>query len=279
MHWLGVQQDSTELYDKINDEGSRTTILKRLLFESAQIYKGKTLFEQFEDDVQEQIRILLQQLKAILFEGFDLLNRRYGTSGSAEKQHRRTPSTSTTVSLLLSPSTSASSITLASDRCSPALMSPQMVHRKSSPSAFLLLRWSLRDKKRVEVIVQNFRDMNGRIHEKVKLWCLASQLGVDLQHLQHLQNDKNSRLLGFDIDATLRLTAWDAESLPGTLELPDMSWQEVLRGEENLNERFSTSKTSASTLLVERFPYYADSLPLTQTRLSSQIEVIDPRSR
>jgi hypothetical protein len=154
-----------------------------------------------------------------------------------------------------------------------------MVHRKSSPSAFLLLRWSFRDKKRVEVIVQNFRDMNGRIHEKVKLWCLASQLGVDLQHLQHLQNDKNSRLLGFDIDATLRLTAWDAESLPGTLELPDMSWQEILRGEQKLNERFSTSKARASTLLMEWFTYYADGLPSTQTHLSSQIEVIDPRSR
>jgi hypothetical protein len=121
--------------------------------------------------------------------------------------------------------------------------------------------------------------MNGRIHEKVKLWCLASQLGVDLQHLQHLQNDTNSRLLGFDVDATLRLTAWDAESLPGTLELQDMSWQEVLRGEQKLNERFSTSKMSASTFLVERFPYYTDSLPSTQTNLFSQNEAIDPRSR
>jgi hypothetical protein len=121
--------------------------------------------------------------------------------------------------------------------------------------------------------------MNGRIHEKVKLWCLASQLGVDLQHLQHLQNDQNSKVLGFDVDATLRITAWDAESLPGTLELPDLSWQEVLSGEKKLNERFSTSKLNANTLLVERFPYYADSLPSTQTYLSSQIEVIDLRSR
>jgi hypothetical protein len=241
--------------------------LKRLLFESAQIYKGRTLFEQFEDDVQEQIRILLQQLKAILFEGFDLLNRRYGTAGSAEKQLSRTPSTS------------SSSITMVDERCSLGPMSSHIMHRKSSPSAILLLRWSFRDKRRVEVIVQNFRDMNSRIHEKVKLWCLASQLGVDLRHLQHLQNDKNSRLLGFDVDATLRLTAWDAESLPGTLELPDMSWQEVLRGEQKLNERFSTSKMSASTFLVERCPYYTDSLPPTQMNLLSENEAIDPRSR
>jgi hypothetical protein len=165
------------------------------------------------------------------------------------------------------------------ERCSPGPMSPHLMHRKSSPSAILLLRWSFRDKKRVEVIVQNFRDMNSRIHEKVKLWCLASQLGVDLRHLQHLQTDTNSKLLGFDVDATLRLTAWDAESLPGTLELQDMSWQEVLRGEQKLNERFSTSRMSASTFLVERCPYYNDSLPSTQKNLLSQNEAIDPRSR
>ena len=223
--------------------------------------------------------ILLQQLKAILFEGFDLLNRRYGTVGSAEKHLSRTPSKLTAVPSLLSPSVSPSSSTMVDGYCSPGPIPPHMVHRKSSPSAFLLLRWSFRDKKRVEVIVQNFREMNGRIHEKIKLWCLASQLGVDLQHLQHLQNDTNSRLLGFDVDATLRLTAWNAESLPGTLELQDMSWQEVLHGEQKLNERFSTSKTSASTFLVERFPHHVDSLPSTHMNLLSQNEPIDPRSR
>jgi hypothetical protein len=35
---------------------------------------------------------------------------------------------------------------------------------------------------------------------------------VDLGHLQRLQNDANSQALGFDIDATLRLTAYDNHS-------------------------------------------------------------------
>ncbi|KAH8672049.1 hypothetical protein BGZ60DRAFT_504986 [Tricladium varicosporioides] len=271
-------EDSTELYDKINDEGNRTSILRRLLFESATIYKGKTLFEQFEEDVQEQIRILLQQLKAILFEGFDLLNRRYGTTGStgSSKHHNRTSSAG--ASSLLSTSTSNSSFTLVGSTLSGS-SSPQIIHRKSSPSTILLLRWSFRDKKRVETIVESFRDMNGRIHEKVKLWCLASQLGVDLQHLQHLQNDTNSKLLGFDVDATLRLTAWDAESLPGTLEMQPSAWQKILKYEEKLNERFSTSKLTGSTFLVERFAYDIDSLPSSQASLLSGNEMIDGRSR
>jgi hypothetical protein len=231
--------------------------------------------------VQVQIRILLQQLKAILFEGFELLNRRYGTSSSVHKHHSRSPSSG--AASFLSTSTQ-SSITIVDARCnsgSMSSMSPQSILRKSSPSALLLLRWSFRDKKRVEAIVQNFRDMNGRIHEKVKLWCLASQLGVDLQHLQHLQTDANSKLLGFDIDATLRLTAWDAESLPGTLELQENSWQEVLKGEKKLNDRFSTSKMSGSTFLVEKFPYDIDSMSSISSRanLLPENETIDPRSR
>jgi hypothetical protein len=243
-----------------------------------QIYKGKTLFEQFEEDVQEQIRILLQQLKATLFEGFDLLNRRYGTTGStcSSKHHNRSPSPD--ASSMLSIPTTSSSLTLISSTISGP-DPPRVTHRKSSPSAILLLRWSFRDKKRVETIVDSFRDMNGRIHEKVKLWCLASQLGVDLQHLRHLQNDENSKLLGFDVDATLRITARDAESLPGTLELQSNAWQEVLKYEEKMNERFSTSNFNGRTFLVERFAYDVNNFSSSPGSQSSENETIDGRSR
>lgn len=177
--------------------------------------------------------------------------RRYGSSSSADKL-RSTASQPPWCPELLSPKPSFSSSQV-------TIQLPYHGNsRKGTTSPLLLLRWSFRDKKRVEAIVQNFRDMNGRIHDKIKLWCLASQLGVDLQHLRHLQNDKNSKLLGFDIDATLRLTAWDAEALPGTLELQDRSWQDMLPHETMLNDRFSTSEMSGRTLLLERFPYDID---------------------
>ncbi|KAH8646464.1 hypothetical protein BGZ60DRAFT_553738 [Tricladium varicosporioides] len=265
---------STELHDKILDEGNKTSILSLLLFENTVIYHGESLFEQFDEDVQVQIKLLLHQLKAILLEGFDLVYRRYGSLSSVEKLRKSTSRTA----LLSGP--------LSPKPCSPAsLNSPLSTSltnaRKSSTSPLLLLRWTLRDKKRVETIVQNFRDMNIRIHDRVKLWCLASQLGVDLQHLKHLQSNKNSKALGFDIDATLKLTVWDVESLPSTLELDDVSWKEILPHVTKLNERFSTSEKSGKTLLLENFPYDIDTIFPTSDMIGPALEdyKIDSRAR
>jgi hypothetical protein len=221
-----------------------------------------------------QIKILLYQLKAILLEGFDLVHRRYGSSSSAEKLRNPTSKTPPPSAPLSPKQSFPASLNFPS---STSLTSA----RKSSTSPLLLLRWSFRDKKRVEIIVQNFRDMNRRIHDKVKLWCLASQLGVDLQHLKHLQSDKNSKALGFDIDATLKLTVWDVERLPSTLELDDESWEELLRHETKLNGRFSTAEKSEGTLLLENFPYDIDSIFPTSDRARSAQEAcnIDPRAR
>ena len=82
-----------------------------------------------------------------------------------------------------------------------------------------MLRWSFRDKKRVETIIADFTKLNGGIHEYIKFICLGSTIGIGLKHLEHLQEDESSIGLGFDIDATLRLTVNRAKDLPGTLEL------------------------------------------------------------
>jgi len=170
------------------------------------------LFEQFDEDIQRQIELLLGQLKSILQEGCDLLERRYGAK---DTNSITSPPRPTLTNL-----SSASTLNAAS--------SPTPVHRKSSPSIPNMLMWSLRDKKRVESIVRNFNDQNGRIHEKIKLWCLASQLGLNVQHLQRLQNDDFSKRLGFDVDANLRLHQWDAENIQTSLELRHSSWNEHL---------------------------------------------------
>ena len=69
--------------------------------------------------------------------------------------------------------------------------------------------WTISDEAsktgRVKAIVEKFDDQNNCIHEKIKLWCLVSQLKVDVQHLQCLQLDAVSSQLGFGVDATLRL--------------------------------------------------------------------------
>ena len=168
------------------------------------MYGGKTLFEQFDPDIQRQIELLCVEIKSILQEGVDLLERRYGVSRTCtiskeDSVCKESPATLLNVSTLsLSQSWSTSSSTLHSPSRS-----------RTSASLPGLLRWSLRDKKRVEAILQSFKDRNSRLKKKVELWCLASQLGVSPEHLMHLQTDKSSRKLGFDQDASPSLAQWD----------------------------------------------------------------------
>ncbi|KAI9773189.1 MAG: hypothetical protein M1840_008310 [Geoglossum simile] len=240
-------EDTSRLRDKIVDENDRTRLLRLLLFESASVYGGRTLFEQFDEDVQDQIKIFLVQLHGILHEGFDLLDRRYGSVSSNDPNSRIThPSTLSLFSVRPDPSSST------------AIGSPNPTSRKQTASPLLLLRWSLRDKKRVEMIIRDFNDLNSRIHEKIKLCCLASTLGVNLPHLQRLRNDDTSKRLGFDVDATLRLTACDARVLAGTLELSDSPWLDLLRDTKVEEERFTVFTIGETTVLLENFYYDSD---------------------
>jgi hypothetical protein len=202
-------EETRKLSNKIEDENLRTRLLRGLLFSEAHVYGNKTLFEQFEPDIQKQIQILLGPLKGILQEGCDLLERRYGVGEANAGLVSQTSNLS--LASTLTPSTHAP------------------LHRSKSPSLPDYFRWSFQDKKRVKAIVDEVGDQNNRVHEKIKLWCLASQLGVNVQHLQRLQQDAISRQLGFDVDATLRLTQWDALNAQTSLELTDPSWNKYLK--------------------------------------------------
>lgn len=201
--------ETRKLSNKIDDENLRTRLLRGLLFSEAAVYNNKTLFEQFEPDIQKQIQLLLGPLKGSLQEGCDLLERRYGVGEAA-------------VGLV----SQTSDLSLAST-LTPITQVPS--HRSKSPSLPDYFRWSFQDKKRVKAIVEEIGDQNHRIHEKIKLWCLASQLGLNEQHLQRLQHDTISRQLGFDVDATLRLTQRDALNAQSSLELTDPSWNQYLK--------------------------------------------------
>ena len=129
--------------------------------------------------------------------------------------------------------------------------------RRPSPSFPALLRWSLRDKKRVEAIVSTFSDRNDRLHEKIKLWCLASQLGVRTDHLRHLQNDQTSKSLGFDKDATLRLTQREAQNMQTSLELLDPDWDEYLKPIAPIEHQgtFTMFRKADVTMIQENHAY------------------------
>ncbi|KAJ5668885.1 hypothetical protein N7462_009955 [Penicillium macrosclerotiorum] len=179
-----------------------------------QVYGGKTLFEQFDSDIQHQIELLWIEIESILQQAVDLLKRRYGLSRESSTSSSSSFLNVSTASLSRHKSTSSSS---------------SLSRGRTSPSIPGLLMWGLRDKKRVEAILYTFKDRNSRLKKKVELWCLASQLGVSPEHLMHLQTDESSRKLGFDQDASLRLAQWDAERMNDTLELLDPSWDSHLK--------------------------------------------------
>jgi hypothetical protein len=195
------------------------------------------LFEQFDGDIQKEIELLFGQLTNILQESCNLLERHYGSKDSSLPQ-------------LLTSNLSSTSTTNTSGH-------HPSIHRKSSPSFPSIILWSFRDKKRVESIVHEFNDQNGRIHEKIKLWCLASQLGVNIQHLERLQQDVNSKRLGFDVDATLRLAQWDAQNDTSSLELRDPSWDQSLKAITQIPDQglFAMFIRHGKVMIQENHPY------------------------
>jgi hypothetical protein len=214
------------------------------------------LFQQFEPDIQEQIRIKLGQLKAILGEVTELLDQRYKSKSYTDKSRDRTSSSTSSVDKafsILSHSTSSLSL-------NP--VSTTDVSRRNTASPLRQIQWSIWDKKRVEAILGNFKDLNNELHDQIKFYCNASTLGVDLGHLQRLQNDASSRALGFDVDATLRLTAYDNQSgnqsagnPPETFELQGASWTDFLMKATPTSTRFSTASANSRTMLLENFAY------------------------
>ncbi|EJT75451.1 hypothetical protein GGTG_05385 [Gaeumannomyces tritici R3-111a-1] len=202
--------DTKLLEAKIRDENNRTRALHQLLFEPSNVYAGRTLFVQFDTEVQKNIHLFFEEATGILQQAHELLSRGQGdpnacAGGSHPSSDGDAPSMSNGGN---SSPRSEMPTTLA-----PATSPVALRHALARPRSFVRLRWSLLDKKRVEAILCQFSDFNNRIHENIKLCCLATTIGVDLAHLRRLEDDVSSRVLGFDTDARLRqIVAADAGS-------------------------------------------------------------------
>ncbi|KAF2147002.1 uncharacterized protein K452DRAFT_354493 [Aplosporella prunicola CBS 121167] len=242
-------EDSDRLQTKLLNENARTRSLRHVLFERSPVYGGMTLFQRFNEDSQEEIHVSLETLVHTLKEACILLEKH--TRGLATP-----PSERMEVSENSSPTTYTSELSVRG--LEPALRSPSPGSSwKTFPKAsMLLLRWSFHDKKRTEEILRNFAGLNGDIHEKIKLLCLASDLGLppqnNIEHLKRLQNDASAIGLGFDIDARLRLTARNDQSVSDkpSLEL-DSSWSEVLTSTRSPDERLLMIERNGQNFLLE----------------------------
>lgn len=204
------------------------------------MYEGSSLFETFDKDVQKQIQTFLEQLVNIINEAHQLMKRHYGIVEDD-------------INALSPPSfsgfTTPSPLAL--------LQRPSELGKKPSKT-FLKWRWSLHDKKRVEGIVDKFANLNDRIHGNIKLWCLGTSIGVDLRHLRHLEEDDNSKRLGFNVDAKLQLLASEAEVIKETYELKENNIKQALLRAKTIEGSFAMVSVDGDPLLLEYRSYFPD---------------------
>lgn len=173
------------------------------LLTSRKVYGGRTLFEQFDEDVQSQIRILIEELISVIGQAHQILDP-HASYSSLIPSHQ---------SQLETNLSSLSTKTFISWK-------PTDASRKATTS-INRWRWSLWDKKRVSTIVKNFVNLNNRIHGNIKLWCLCTSVGINPQHLTRLRDEESSKQLGFNNDAVMQLAATDLQMTDMSLELRD----------------------------------------------------------
>ncbi|KAJ0277507.1 hypothetical protein COL940_007750 [Colletotrichum noveboracense] len=231
---LSIAGLTIAVLDQLWKIGNRTAELVSDYREFDTTYGGKSLFEQFDKDVQDQILVFLEQASDVLEQAYRLLNRRQKSDiKDKDPQSPAKPNFMATIS----PAPSSTS-----------LSSGDSILKR--PKSFQRIKWSLMDKKRVGTIIGDFSELNSRIHESIKLWCLGTSIGVNLQDLNRLETDDNSRALGFDVDARLQLTISQSQTTATSLEIPpcvDVSrMPEVLEA----NSAFLTGKTRRTLLNI-----------------------------
>ena len=119
------------------------------------------------------------------------------------------------------------------------------------------MRWSFRDKKRLEAIVRKFQDRNRKVKEDIEALTAESRLGIDPGHLYHLQSDDSSKDLGYDTNATLTLTLQRAQDDTRTLELTSQPWVDYFckASSTTIEGCFSIIKAGDIPFLQEHRPY------------------------
>lgn len=200
------------------------------------------MFEQFDADVRDEIHQFLEIARDVLNQAYRLL--RHRQEGSYKTLETRSASKSRTMPIF--------TIGYSEATLTPA--SPEMSLRR--PSSFHKLWWSFRDKKRVEQILQDFVDLNGRIHENIKLWCLGTSIGVNMQHLNRLHENANSRALGFDVDAGLQIAVSQTHAPPYSLKIDDPELCAMVNMAESIRDgSFSILTNRKPAILIERRSY------------------------
>lgn len=230
-------------------------MLKQLLFAPTPIYGGLSLFQNFSEDEQDEIRVSLNQAAHMLKETCELLEKHNG----AREQGLSTASSSRSFSIR-SPD-------------DPVRL-PSSGWLSFPKTSIMLLRWSLSDKKRLEKSLNEFSALKNDIHEYIKFLCLGSELGINTaQHLQRLQEDESSIQLGINIAArlqSLRLTATIIQT-DQTFELPE-AWIPSLRAAIPIENHLALVEYCGHKYLQERRQCIFDNEGKMDRRTKSRVD-------
>ncbi|KAK3326819.1 hypothetical protein B0H66DRAFT_169662 [Apodospora peruviana] len=276
-NFKSFDNDAKLLEAKIRDESSNGKYMNHLLFDPSTAYNDKTLFEQFDQDVQTQIQIFFEQSTGVLNQAFQVLSRLFGDRGpptlAASRSSSLLNSSSTTTSLSAPAFTYESKGTSSPDLGQEGRTDP--VARRPSP--LKRLWWSIHDKKRIEAIVREFSDLNSRILRTIQLWCLGAELGVDrASHLKRLESDPYSKALGFDIDARLQISTIEGSGTSDTsteaLQFDESKLTDGIR--DVLGGRFGITRWQGRTALVE-YRKYAPESPVPVVLDDRTKEIVD----
>ena len=136
----------------------------------------------------------------------------------------------------------------------PSPLQPSPFERSTKKSPLNQLRWSFRDKKEMVALIGHFAEVNNELLEMVRFWSLASAIGVDLRHLEHLRTDQDAAKLGLNDDASLALTVAGTNTIITSFELED-EWIRVLKEARPVEHRFAVSIWNKENLLRESCTY------------------------
>ncbi|CAI6337835.1 unnamed protein product [Periconia digitata] len=247
-------KDSIKLANDLITEINRTKTLECLLFEPSKAYDGKSLFTQFDENVQIQIHVQLRKLLNIINEGAELLECQKIDQHSALPPEKDRLPTRFSKSPLLSSDTTLS----------------------KKPSRTLRLRWSLWDKKRLEMIIRKFVQENEKVSGQVQLMCHATSVGVTLTHLDRLKTNEHSKKLGFDLPAHLHIETTGMNASPISLQLNDETLFRKLATHSKETSGFTIIAHDNRDLLAEFRSYAPDKIEATalETRTKDRIELL-----
>ncbi|KAM0798067.1 hypothetical protein BDR22DRAFT_860389 [Usnea florida] len=238
------EQDWQQLREKVRHQIWRMKSL-HLLFRDFRIYGGECLVQQFDSDAQGQIHNYLDELYGLLERALRMLKRVAGTENISQTGlDSGFPSSATTLVGVQS--------VLSIKPPSPLQPSPSEKSVKRSP--LNQLRWSFRDKKEMVAIIGHFAEVNNELLEMVRFWSLASAIGVDIRHLEHLRTDQDAGKLGLHDDASLALTVADTKNIIESFELED-AWSKVLKEARTVEDRFAVFDWNKENMLRESCTY------------------------